>query len=167
MKTKISWRKLMNYWFEYLIIIIIILSLIFYSFNPNIVTFLSFMSYLVIILIKSFKESQRKIIVYKIILNNLEEIFIDIHFYQNIAISNERILEKFDNLEKNFREELREIHCFIENIEGSKAIVIYFNDEKAIAQPGKRIERKSKNKTQFLDDHRDIEELMEENRKTF
>ncbi len=162
MNIKLSAKRLKRYWFEILIIIIIILLVIFYSFNPNIVTFFGLVFSLMTMIAKSFKERQGQKETKTIILNNIGEIFKDIHTFQNIPNMNKHIFEKFNNLKNNFGQQLKEFNCYIEEIEGSKAMVIYLKDEKVIARPEQRIMRQSKEGRIFLENHNDIDNLMEE-----
>ncbi len=92
-----------------------------------------------IVVAKLFKERQRKKETKTIILNNIGEIFKDIHTLQNIPKMNRHIFEKINNLKNNFGQQLKKFNCYIKEIEGSMAMVIYLKDEKVIAKPEQRI----------------------------
>ena len=164
MKFNILRSILKPYWLELLVIGIIIMLFISYPFIPDYIMIIGFLVPLIIFLMKSLKENSRKKRINHILLKNIEEIFKDIHFFQKIPDMNERIFEKFNNLNNNFEKELKEINCFVEEIENSKALVIYLKDEKIIAKPGQQIIKQSKSRgiQQSIQDLNDIENLMKE-----
>ena len=157
--------NLKRYWVELIVVIILVLLPLLYSLIPFYAVIIGYSIPLIIFLLKSIKDKLLKKKKYDIILNIIEEILKDIHSLRYAKLITKRIYEKFDNLEKNFKEDLKELHCFIENVEGSKAIVIYIDEEKIVAIPEKPILRKSETIEQSLKDFKDIESLIAEIRK--
>ena len=150
--------SLKRYQLEILFIFIIIFLVILYFVIPIVFIILGSISANLILIFNSIRKKKERIKKYAVVLNNIDDILRFVHAYQQGNYMNKTIYELFDNLENNFENELKDINCFFENIHGSRAFVIYINNDKIIAQPGRPIVREFKNRSQIyrLKDDEDI-----------
>lgn len=154
-----------NSWFELLISLIIIASIIFYVFNPELTTFLAFIVSLILVVIKSVKQKQITE-PHKLALEKIEEILKDIHTFQEGGkIMTEYIYQKIYNLEARYERELKELGCYFEKIDEEITITLNLGKEKLIAKPEHRIEVRWEEGHRFLRNYEEIDEELKKFKK--
>ena len=149
-------------WFEILILLVIVVSIILYAYNPEIITFIGLIISLILIMINSMKGKQ-KTEPQKLVLNKIENILRDIHtFQQSGSTMKNHLNQKIYNLEKRYQKELKEIGCDIEEINEVLTITLNLGKKKLVAEPGTRIEIRWSDGHKFINNYIELEEELKE-----
>lgn len=149
-----------KYWFEKLILLIIIGFIFSYTYNPEILTFLGVMSSLILIIINSLKAKMIKSEPYKLVFEKINDILKDIHIFQQLTDTTNHIKQKIVHLQEQYGTELKELGCDIEKIDDEITIYLNLGKEKLIAKPEQRIEIRWKEGYRFIDSNEEIDEYL-------
>ena len=162
MSLKSSVKK---FWFEFSVLLIILSSILFFSYKSEIVTFIGLISSLVLIIIKSINEKQKSES-HKLVLYKIEDILKSIHtFQQSGDIMIKYIKQKIYNLERRYQKELKELGIDIEEINEDIIITINLGERKLIAIPENRIEVKWNEGHKFINNYEELEEELKDLKK--
>jgi len=168
-RIKISKEKLIKfmrkYWFEILILLIIIGCIFSYTYNPEIITFLGVMISLIMIIINSLKAKMIKIEPHKLVFEKVDDILKDIHVFQQLTDKTHYIKQKIIHLQEQYGTELKEVGCDIEKIDDDITINLNLGKEKLIAKPEQRIEIRWKEGHRFIDSYEELDEELKKFKK--